>query len=179
MNETLTSLKSSEKSDSAFEITFNRPAREELRKRMSKGHTKLHATDVSFNLQCHTLSYSKATRQYKYGVAILSPNKLYTILYLGLLINHDSIQLGDMLRFAREGHLSFNNHEKLFPEEYKDRTLGIANNQSKKEMSHRQFRELSAKMAAFLDVTSYVEVPDLPALCKRYCDEMNLPSKFY
>lgn len=176
-NETLTSLKSpSEKSEKSDElICFNRYSVKELKKNVSGQHIRKHRLDKKRHLQCHKLTYKNCSHKYKRGVHFLSPIKLYGILYLGLLINRDRIQLGDLFRFIREGHLTFNNYIESFPEEYLDKFLNIQNNSKNNLFSNKFFRSTVAKIAIFLNVTSYIKVVDLTTLCQRFCNEMNLP----
>nr|XP_023030188.1 TATA box-binding protein-associated factor RNA polymerase I subunit B isoform X1 [Leptinotarsa decemlineata] len=142
-------------------------------------HLTKHKADHSRNLTCHKFTYKDCSREYKNGIHFLSPVKLYCILYLGLLITKDKIQLGDLFRFIREGHLSFNNFTQLFPEGYTDKFLNIRNNLKNSLFTNKYFRVTTAKLATFLKVTTYIRVPDLVELTKRYCKEMNLPDDFF
>lgn len=177
-NETLTSLKSpserSEKSEEA--IHFNKFGIKELKKRKSSGHFKKH----KLNRERHKVSYrNNCSIKYLKGINYLSPIKLYVILYLGLLIIRSQIQLGDFLRFIREGHLTFNHYTKLFPEEYAEKFLNIQDTSKNSLFSNKLFRMVSAKMAVFLNITAYIQVVDLTILCERFCNEMNLPGNYY
>ncbi|KAJ8924618.1 hypothetical protein NQ315_000768 [Exocentrus adspersus] len=180
-NETLTSLKSpSEKSEKTNEpLYFNRYGNKELKNKLTYRHYRKHKLDTRQTLKCHKLTYSNCSEKYKNSIYFLSPIKLYCILYLGLLINRDEIQLGDLFRFIREGHLSFNSYIELFPEEYMDKFLNIQNNSKNSLFSNHCFRTTAAKIAVFLKVTPYIKSVDLTALCKRYCTEMNLPDSVY
>lgn len=60
------------------------------------------------------MTYKTVSRKFRYGPLALSRNKVFGIIYLGLLMIKDKIQLGDMLRFIREGHLSYNKVEHFF-----------------------------------------------------------------
>ncbi|XP_018578368.1 TATA box-binding protein-associated factor RNA polymerase I subunit B isoform X2 [Anoplophora glabripennis] len=174
-NETLTSLKSpSEKSEKGNQpINFNTYGVKELKKKYS------HKLDKNKQLPCHKLTYRNCSQTYMRGVHFLSPIKLYSILYLGLLIGRSQIQLGDFLRFIREGHLTFNNYTELFPEEYAEKFLNIQNNNKNNLFSNKSFRITTAKIAIFLNVATYIQVVDLTALCERFCTEMNLPDDVY
>ncbi|VEN37852.1 unnamed protein product, partial [Callosobruchus maculatus] len=74
-------------------LKFNHYAKKELRRKLSSSHLKEHQKDINLTLNCHKLIYKERTRRYKRGVQILSPDKLYSVLYLGLLIIKDQIQL--------------------------------------------------------------------------------------
>lgn len=177
-NETLTSLKStSEKSEKSDEpIHFNKFGVKELKKRKWSGNYKKQKLD---DMQCCKVTYSNCSQRYMRGVHFLSPIKLYAILYVGLLINRSQIQLGDFLRFIREGHLTFNHYTNLFPEGYAEKFLNIQNNSKNNLFSNKFFRIAAAKMAVFLNVTTYIQVVDLTTLCERFCKEMNLPGNSY
>ncbi|KAG5883504.1 hypothetical protein JTB14_013931 [Gonioctena quinquepunctata] len=180
-NETLGSIKSSsDRSVNANnKIRYNRYCIKELRKKMSQRHYEKHKLDHLNELNCHKFTYKDCSKSHQLGVHFLSPIKLYCTLYLGLLIIKDKIQLGDLLRFIREGHLSFNNYTQLFPENYTDKFLNIRNNCKNVLFSNRQFRVVAAKLAKFLEVTIYIGVPDLVELGRRYCQEMNLPDEIF
>lgn len=120
----------------------------------------------------------KKTKQYKYGVHFISPIKLYSLLYLGLLIVKDKLQLGDLLRFIREGHLSFNKYTHLFPNDDGDNLWNIMNNIKNSSFSSDSIRVYTGKLAKFLGVTSFIRIPNCIDLCHRYCQEMNLPGTF-
>ncbi|VEN37850.1 unnamed protein product, partial [Callosobruchus maculatus] len=90
--ETLTSMKSSSVTEENT-LKFNHYAKKELRRKLSSSHLKEHQKDINLTLNCHKLIYKERTRRYKRGVQILSPDKLYSVLYLGLLIIKDQIQL--------------------------------------------------------------------------------------
>ncbi|CAH1170138.1 unnamed protein product [Phaedon cochleariae] len=180
-NETLTSLKSG--SDKSGEIEtklhFNRYSMREFRKHMSKKHFTKHKADIRRDLKCHRLSITECSNAYKYGVHYVSPIKLYCILYLGLLINREDIQLGDLLRFIREGHLTFNKYTDLFPESYTNKYLNIQNNSKNNLFSNKRFRVAAAKLATFLNIIPYIKMPDLVKLSERYCKELNLPDEVF
>lgn len=175
-NETLPSLRgSSSKSETPNEqLRYNVYSTREMKKKMSKKHVGKHKI-FDEDLKCHRKITSK---EYEFGVHFLSPIKIYCLLYLGLLITKDKLQLGDLLRFIREGHLSFNNYISLFPEEYSNKLLNIANNNKNAVLTSSSIRTYTAKMAKFLGVTTYIMVPDLNELCRRFCKEMNLPGMF-
>lgn len=172
-NETLSSLRGgSSKGQTANEpLRYNVYSTREMKKKMSKKHVSKHKI-FDESLKCH---HKISSRKYEFGVQFLSPIKIYSLLYLGLLITKDKLQLGDLLRFIREGHLSFNNYINLFPEEYSDKLLNITNNNKNAVISSSSMRIYTAKMAKFLGVTTFIIVPDLNELCRRFSKEMNLP----
>ncbi|XP_056631585.1 TATA box-binding protein-associated factor RNA polymerase I subunit B isoform X3 [Diorhabda sublineata] len=175
-NETLTSLKdNSEKSSECEEIVFNKYVVKELRKSLSEDHLEVHQKDLDMNLKCHRIN-KLLSSAHKSSVHNLSPKKIYGILYLALLINKDPMQLGDLLRYLREGHLSLNSYASLFPEDYSNKNLNIKDNPVTHLYNSEIFRQTAGRLAKFLNVQKYICVPDLVALSRRYCQEMNLPA---
>ncbi|XP_056631577.1 uncharacterized protein LOC130441796 isoform X2 [Diorhabda sublineata] len=176
-NETLTSLKdNSEKSSECEEIVFNKYVVKELRKSLSEDHLEVHQKDLDMNLKCHRIN-KLLSSAHKSSVHNLSPKKIYGILYLALLINKDPMQLGDLLRYLREGHLSLNSYASLFPEDYSNKNLNIKDNPVTHLYNSEIFRQTAGRLAKFLNVQKYICVPDLVALSRRYCQEMNLPAE--
>ncbi|CAH1970463.1 unnamed protein product [Acanthoscelides obtectus] len=128
-------------------------------------------------MKCHKMTYKDRTRKYLRSVQFVSPEKLYCVLYLGLLIIKDEIQVGDLLRFVREGHLSFNNYTHLLQDDMSDRILGIQTNPKNTMLTHKAVRTTTFRLAKLLGVLDYIVVPNIVKLCERYCREMNLPDE--
>ncbi|CAG9838493.1 unnamed protein product [Diabrotica balteata] len=175
-NETLASLKSHSENSADREIQFNTFSHLELKKTMSSQRIKRHQKEILSDTNKKRPRFSRIYRNRSYH---LSPSKIYCILYLALLIKKDPMQLGDMLRFMREGHLSFHCYSHLFPESYADKRLNIADFRSTISLSHHEFRKRTAELANLLDVCCYISCPDLEALARRYCEEMNLPDDVF
>ncbi|XP_060526939.1 TATA box-binding protein-associated factor RNA polymerase I subunit B [Cylas formicarius] len=170
MSETLSSLKSnSTHTEKANKIQYNTHSKHYLKKRMAKEHIKEHRQDLRKELKCHKMTY-KHSYKFAVGPSVITIGKLYQILYLGLNITRSDIQLGDMLRFIREGHLSFGAFFHLFPEDVK-----VHMKKHQHLVTFTVFRDKIAGLAKFLDLTVYVEMPNLITLCARYCKELNLP----
>ncbi|XP_032675536.1 TATA box-binding protein-associated factor RNA polymerase I subunit B isoform X2 [Odontomachus brunneus] len=91
-------------------VQFNSSARKEAKK------VKSIAKKVPRNKR-NKFKTSYITSQYKIGPELITPMKLWAILYLSLRIHNNPIQLGDMLRYAREGHLSYYKLDHLIPPE--------------------------------------------------------------
>ncbi|XP_072391945.1 TATA box-binding protein-associated factor RNA polymerase I subunit B [Diabrotica undecimpunctata] len=175
-NETLTSLKSHSENSADKEIQFNKFGHSELKKIMSSQRIKRHQKEILSDTNRKRPRFSS---HYHINSYHLSPSKIYCILHLALLIKKDPMQLGDMLRFMREGHLSFHCYSHLFPESYANKRLNIADFRSTISLSHHEFRKRTAELANLLDVCSYISCPDLVALARRYCEEMNLPDDIF
>lgn len=109
---------------------------------------------------------------------MITRNKLYSLIYLGLLIIKDDIQLSDMLRLIKEGHVSYNSVIHFFPEELQQNNAHLTNYLSRKmPLTHYSIRQVSAEMAKYLGITQNIPVQNLVNLCKRYCYELNLPDE--
>ncbi|XP_066249022.1 TATA box-binding protein-associated factor RNA polymerase I subunit B [Euwallacea similis] len=179
-NSTLTTLKTdhevaSSSSKGRNRITYNKYSSRELRNIMPKGHVVKHREDLERGLSCHKIKARSFKPSFREGPANLTLFTIYIILYISLLISGDSIQLGDLLRFIREGHVSFACFRHFFPAEISDKSL-ILPQRHEKMFSHIRFRQSCASLIKFLGIGSYIPPPDLNALCTRYCIELNLPS---
>lgn len=162
-NETLSSIKSNSDMFIAQEddLKYNQYSVIEINRSKSAGY-------IQENCKLKSLHY-------RWGVQFLSPVKIYSLLYLGLLIINDKLKLSDLLKLIWEGHLNFNKYRDLFPEEYNDKLLNIMNNSRSMMYTADCLRRYTAKLAKFLDVTKFIVVPDCVELCQKFCKELNLP----
>ncbi|KAL1502183.1 hypothetical protein ABEB36_007363 [Hypothenemus hampei] len=175
----LSNIKSgSESSEDSNKIHYNRISTKEIRKIMSKQHQKKHTQDLENNLTCHKFRAKTFKRTFYSGPANLTSFTLYSLLYIALLIIKDNIQLGDMFRYIREGHLSFGCFRHFFPSDLPEKALNMPLRKEKLFTSYH-FRKRTAKLAQFLQVTKCINTPDLVSLCKRYCTELNLPNEIF
>ncbi|XP_071866435.1 TATA box-binding protein-associated factor RNA polymerase I subunit B isoform X2 [Bombus fervidus] len=101
------SVKSSENEG---KVQFSSHAKEEARKikRLSKNIPRFERAKYKAK---------HISTQYKMGPNIITPMRLWAIIYLALRIHNQPIQLGDMLRYGREGHLSYYKLDHLLPPE--------------------------------------------------------------
>ncbi|KAB0795574.1 hypothetical protein PPYR_12413 [Photinus pyralis] len=182
LNQSLTSLRSpsAASSDSETRLQYSKLAKKELLKTMKAGHLKRHINDTNNEHTCHKGTYKNFTRSYVEGPAVLSRIKIYALLNLALLINKDNIQLGDLIRFIREGHLSFHYINHFYPEGYDNVQFNLKTwNDGKAYPSHSWMRSITAKLAHFLNVSANIPMQNLPQLCHRYCHELNLPDEVW
>ncbi|KAL0116007.1 hypothetical protein PUN28_011105 [Cardiocondyla obscurior] len=117
---------------------------------------------------------SHVTTRYKTGPESITPTKLWAILYLALRIHKQDIHLSDMIRYGREGHLSYYKLDHLVPPE-----ISLTNNDIKflsraADITHKGMRSVIGRMAKFLGVRKII-CPDLLSLVNRYCTELVLP----
>lgn len=158
------SVKSSE---NERKVQFSSHAKEEARKikRLSKNIPRFER--VQYRAK-------HISTQYKMGPNIITPMRLWAIIYLALRIHNQPIQLGDMLRYGREGHLSYYKLDHLLPPE-----LNLTANErcfltQNVEITHKGMRRIIASMAKLLGVWNIV-CPDFLSLVNRYCQELGLP----
>ncbi|XP_026674207.1 TATA box-binding protein-associated factor RNA polymerase I subunit B [Ceratina calcarata] len=112
--------------------------------------------------------------QYKIGPQVITPMRLWAILYLALRIENQPIQLGDMLRYGKEGHLSYYKLDHLIPTEI-SLTAQEKNFLTQNiELTSKGLRRMVASMAKLLGVWELL-CPDLSSLVGRYCQELGLP----
>lgn len=112
---------------------------------------------------------------YKTSPYIITPMKLWAIIYLALRIHNEPIQLSDMMRYGREGHLSYYKLDHLMPEEIRLNNSYINFLSPNTEITHKGMRKTIISMAKFLNVHHLPSVNLLP-LVERYCEDLELPS---
>lgn len=180
LNQTLSNLGSSddESLESEKFIKFNRVSKKELLKHMSRQHLRKHTRDYENEMTCHKKKKILSS-SYLNSTFIITRNKIYSILYIGLLLTESDIQLSDLLRYCREGHLSFLSYNHLFPETYTEKQIDpkIYQIGNKKVPSHKNIRETSYRLFNMLKLGESNFSPNLKKLCEKYCTELNLPGK--
>ncbi|KYN10880.1 L-asparaginase [Trachymyrmex cornetzi] len=155
----------SEQSFKHTRIKFNSSAKEEKNKieNMAKKRSKR-----SKYKQNHV------TTQYKTSPELITPTKLWAILYLALRIHNQDMHLSDMIRCGREGRLSYYKLDHLIPPEVPLTKTNMNFLSRATDVTHKGMRKVIGQMAKFLGVTKIV-CPDLYSLVNRYCIELALP----
>ncbi|XP_011644260.1 TATA box-binding protein-associated factor RNA polymerase I subunit B isoform X1 [Pogonomyrmex barbatus] len=158
---------SSGQSRESTRLQFNSSAKEEANriKNMAK---KLSRQKRNKYKQSHI------TTRYKTGPELITPTKLWAILYLALRIHNQDIHLSDMIRYGREGHLSYYRLDHLIPPEVTLTRNDINFLSRAMDISHKGMRRIIGQMAKFLGVTKII-CPDFLSLINRYCIELALP----
>lgn len=159
---------------SSTAIRYNSSARKEFLKNMDCKHFHKHTKDQYYDLKCHKPTISE---KYRKSATFVTRNCLWAILYLALNISEDKLQLGDMIRFCREGHISYFNLKHFIPEEYLSESLKnneILQNAKYKFPCHNQVRTVAYKIAKMIGI-NYLCKPDVYTLCERFCMELELP----
>lgn len=123
------------------------------------------------------LTYRSVSAVYKKSSNILTRHKLFCLIHLGLLLVKDRIQLGDLLRLIREGHVSYNCVEHFFPADLQEeKIIDLSHYLARKlPLTHFTTRQMSMDLAKLLGIPAKIPVQNLVDLCGRYCQELNLP----
>lgn len=180
MNQTLTGLTSDDESSTCVgRIRFNKAARRELLKSMTKEHLEQHEMDAEKKMTCHKINRLLVSNAFRLGPMTLTRNKLYSIIYIALLLTESKYQLSDIIRFCREGHLSYLQYRHFFPETYSEKEIDekMYQNGYKSLFSYDYIRKTASDIYKFINIKKCDYSPDLIELCKRYCTELNLPGK--
>ena len=65
----------------------------------------------------------------------------------------------------------------LLPSEVKPSNYDVKILTPTSEITHKGFRKLSASMVQYLGAVNDLAAPDFSCLIKRYCEDLDLPSK--
>lgn len=160
-------------------IKFSRRARIKMKHKlkMQKGHIEKHESDVEDMLKCHGNKHqSKIAKRHKMDPESLTRATIVSLLGLALNVSQSEIQLADLMRFHREEHISATNLMQYIPEEIESGscTETLAQLQKGQSFSHHNLNMGIARLVKFLNVKPVT--PDLSKLCKRYIEELCLPT---
>ncbi|XP_012287844.1 TATA box-binding protein-associated factor RNA polymerase I subunit B [Orussus abietinus] len=172
LNQSINSLQSSQSkphihSEYAEKIRFNANAKEEARK-IKNVSVKVPKSKRFLYQRKHV------TTQYKISPQVITPMKLWAIIYLALRIHKENVHLADMLRYGREGHLSYYKLDHLLPPEISIAKGDMTILSQVNDITHKGMRQLSASMAKFLNIYELF-CPDFLPLITQYCQELRLP----
>lgn len=156
----------------SLNLKFTRNARRVLKRTIPKKHIQKHESDYEDALDCHQerINPKEADK-----METLSNSVLIAILYLALNLTEDEIQWSDLIRFLREGHLSYYNIQHFLPENVKQE--GSSNFEflvKKSIFYHASMRQIAAKLCRDMAITELVR-PNLLQLINRYVDDLRLP----
>ncbi|XP_077302827.1 TATA box-binding protein-associated factor RNA polymerase I subunit B [Arctopsyche grandis] len=125
---------------------------------------------------CRCLQYKTDRiwqRKNKLGIT-----NLYAILILSLRIIGNEIQVGDILRWCREGHISYGVYDHFFPEDMILKKIDKKFVIYKASLSHVGMRNTINMIAKYLKLDD-IAPPDIASLIRRYVVELELPSELY
>ncbi|KAK2584219.1 hypothetical protein KPH14_006637 [Odynerus spinipes] len=148
-------------------IYFNKSAKQETRK-IKELSKKLLA------LKRDKFEETYVTSQYRGGPQVITVMKLWAIVYLALRIHDEPIHLGDMLRYAREGYMSYYRLDHLLPPEVKLSQKDVNFLSQNTEITHKGMRRIAANMATFIGIQK-INSTNILSLISRYCQELALP----
>ncbi|XP_017769592.1 PREDICTED: TATA box-binding protein-associated factor RNA polymerase I subunit B [Nicrophorus vespilloides] len=173
MNQTIADLRTDE---DKIPMQVNQVDYDMLLEHMTKDHLEEHLEDLDNKMTCHNLKLKDIQSCKRFLKSHLSKNILYQLLYIGLMIVKSDIQCGDMLRFIVNGHMSYNNIGHLLTEEM---VTSQKNYRWLRDTTpvKREFLTKCWALVDYIKVREYIPIQNLPALCKRYCKELNLPNE--
>lgn len=115
----------------------------------------------------------------KEKITVLNSRILFFIICCALNICKSDIQLADLIRFTREGHLSMHSMIKFLPEEYLELGIHLSHNTRVHSFNLIDDKIIRHHLSCFVsfipDLAESLEMPDLMTLIRRYVIEMNLP----
>lgn len=162
------------KSNVSLKLGFTRNARKMLKRKMDQSHIKKHESDYEDALDCHTKRISKKQHD---KVENLDNAVLLAIIYLALNLTQDDIQCSDLIRFLREGHVSYYNIQHFLPENIKQEENSNFEALNRRAVfNHFSMRSICAKLFRDMAITELVR-PNLVSLVHRYVDELQLPEE--
>ncbi|KAG4075518.1 hypothetical protein HA402_003343 [Bradysia odoriphaga] len=147
---------------------FTSKAKECLKKLMSDEHLQEHETNPT--LKCHSVRYRDTRKK----TEEITRTKLYVLIFMGLNHVKSDIQLGDLVRFLREGHLSLQiassiSSDARYNLEFNNRIQRGCNNVP----MHASLRAIAFDLAE--EIGFQFKAIDLSRLCQRYVQELCLP----
>lgn len=151
-----------------IDITYSKAGCEALKRNQSK-----RSENAKFRMQ--SLKRKEKPR-------ILNCRTLLCIIYCALNICCSDIQLSDLLRLTREGHLSLYNYKQFLPEDIVEQDIPLSSHESRtlKIIWYENLREHLSYFVRFIpDLKPSLQIPNIFELCRRYLNEMNLPTDLF
>lgn len=132
---------------------------------MSKVHVMEHQNDVSGHLKCHNIKDREA----------MGRTFVFALLWLALNQIDDTLQIGDLIRYAEECHIKSNNISSFLPPNI---DVKQATNQYRKglnvKLSHYSIRNKALLLAQAINIRE-IRMPNMGDLCERYIKDLGLP----
>lgn len=157
-------------------IDFNTFTKKHYKKNLDEEAMELHINQGFCGPTCRCLRKVKGDPCNRKNVTSIF--NLYVILFLGLRVNNDDIQLGDILRWCREGHLTFGSYKHLFPEDMHFNKQDRFKLSSTAWFSHSSILSTAHNFAKAFHLDG-IKSPNLSNLIKRYTEELELPNELY
>ena len=160
----------SDHEDFELDVDFSRPAKD-LRRKILKAEADEDNQDRSCAYR--DLNINEAAY-------ILDSNTLLCIIYCALNICGSKIQLGDLIRMARECYLSFYKCKQLLPEEVLENKTDPSFTEYQRYLlvNHLNLCQKITYFARIIpDLPASLKIPNLIQLTERYITEMQLPDE--
>ncbi|XP_037921048.1 TATA box-binding protein-associated factor RNA polymerase I subunit B [Hermetia illucens] len=169
---------SSAASNRAIRLQFSRAARNFYKRFMPAKHLNKHEADSTYELRCHTL-HSYKFPPGRIGLERLSRKIIFSLIYLALNLIGDDIQLYDLLRFSREGHLSTVKFSHFFPEDIAQDCMEVMTNPQYYGWTFFRsaiIRNTTANLLRFIHVPE-LRLPNITKMAKRFITDLSLPAE--
>lgn len=133
---------------------------------MTRAHVNEHQNDIGRKLKCHNEKDKE----------VLGRSFIYALLWLALNQIGDSVQICDLIRYAKESHIKLNNISSFLPPNV-DAKVAVNHfrKSSNDALTHVWLRTKALTVARIIGIR-HVEQPDLAMLGERYCSDLCLPS---
>lgn len=156
---------STDNSDTTVRIKYSRRTRKKVRNKISREHMLEHQNDISRKLKCHNIKDKE----------VLGRAFVYAILWLALNQIGDSLQISDLIRYAKESHIKLNNISTFLPPNINAKqAVNHFRKSSNDNLTHSFLRTKALTIARIIGIQN-VNQPDLGMLCERYCKDLCLP----
>ncbi|XP_044594910.1 TATA box-binding protein-associated factor RNA polymerase I subunit B [Cotesia glomerata] len=149
-------------------LQFNALAREEIKSVTEKAKK----VRKKFRKKFIATSQSLTSR---YGPDIITPIKLWALLYLALRINNEDIHVSDIMRFIRDGHLSYYKLDHFIPSDVTFTKKEAVRMNTFRMLHHASLIPPIERLKKSLQIWKFPE-PNLLTLIKKYCTELQLPN---
>lgn len=156
---------STDNSDTTIRIRYSRRTRRKVSHKMTREHVNEHQNDFGRKLKCHNIKDKE----------VLGRSFIFAILWLALNQTGDSVQISDLIRYAKESHIKLNNISSFLPPNV-DAKVAVNHfrKSSNDALTHVWLRTKALTIARIIGIRN-VEQPDLTMLCERYCNDLCLP----
>lgn len=155
---------STDNSDTTIRIKYSRRARRKVSKKIGREHVMEHQSDIGRKLKCHNFKDKE----------VLGRSFVFAILWLALNQVGDSLQISDLIRYAKESHIKLNNISSFLPPNIDCKQAMNHFKSSSDNLTHAFLRTKALTIARVIGIRNVVQ-PDLGMLCERYCKDLSLP----
>lgn len=157
---------SSDNSEATVQLKYSRRTRKNAQKRMSKKHVIEHQSDILRHLKCHKFRDNE----------VVGRNFIFALLWLALNQIDDSMQMSDLIRYAKESHIKLNNISSFLPPNINAKqAVNHFRKSSNDNLNHSQIRSKVLVIAEVLNIRDF-NMPNMPNLCERYVKDLCLPA---